>query len=79
MVLGLGPIHEEAEISPAPTLSTTASLAMGDALALCVSRRLGFSDRDFAKRHPGGALGGLLRPVLESLRFTVGKNLTPAV
>jgi arabinose-5-phosphate isomerase len=78
VVLGLGPIHDEAAISPAPTLSTTATLAMGDALALCASRRLGFNDSDFAKRHPGGALGNLLRPILEALRFTVGKNLTPA-
>jgi arabinose-5-phosphate isomerase len=73
--LGLGPVREETEISPAPTLTTTASLALGDALALCASRRLGFSDRDFARRHPGGNLGGLLRPVTEALRFTVGKNL----
>lgn len=78
VTLGLGPVTEEAEISPAPTLTTTASLALGDALALCVSRRLGFTDSDFARRHPGGALGGLLRPVMEALRFTVGKNLTPA-
>ncbi|MGQ0629101.1 MAG: KpsF/GutQ family sugar-phosphate isomerase [Phycisphaerales bacterium] len=78
VTLGLGPVREESEISPAPTLSTTASLAIGDALALCASRRLGFTDRDFARRHPGGALGGLLRPVIESLRFRVGTNLTPA-
>lgn len=78
VALGLGPIVEEAEISPAPTLSTTASLALGDALALCASRRLEFSVQDFAKRHPGGSLGGLLRPVMEALRFSVGKNLTPA-
>ncbi len=78
VVLGLGPINEELEISPAPTLSTTASLALGDALALCASRRLDFSAQDFAKRHPGGSLGGLLRPVVEALRFTVGRNLTPA-
>jgi arabinose-5-phosphate isomerase len=78
VTLGLGPVEEEAAISPAPTLSTTASLALGDALALAASRRLGFSASDFAKRHPGGAIGGLLRPVIESLRFTVGKNLTPA-
>ena len=77
--LGLGSVAEEAEISPAPTLSTTVSLALGDALALCASQRLGFTDQDFARRHPGGALGGLLRPVVESLRFTVGKNLVPAL
>lgn len=59
----------------APTCSTTATLALGDALALCVARRRNFTDHDFAKRHPGGALGGLLRPVVEALRFTAGKNL----
>lgn len=59
----------------APTSSTTAMLALGDALALCVARRRNFSDHDFAKRHPGGALGGLLRPVTDILRFRVGKNL----
>ena len=40
-----------------------------------MARRRNFSDQDFAKRHPGGALGGLLKPVTEVLRFTVGKNL----
>lgn len=59
----------------APTCSTTATLAMGDALALAVARRRKFTDADFAKRHPGGALGGLLRPVTEALRFVAGKNL----
>lgn len=59
----------------APTASTTASMALGDALALAAARRRKFSDADFAKRHPGGALGGLLRPVAEILRFRVGKNL----
>lgn len=59
----------------APTSSTTATLALGDALALAVARRRNFTDADFARRHPGGALGGLLRPVAELLRFTAGKNL----
>ncbi len=59
----------------APTCSTTATLALGDALALAAARRRNFTDRDFAKRHPGGALGGLLRPVTDVLRFRAGKNL----
>jgi arabinose-5-phosphate isomerase len=59
----------------APTCSTTATLAIGDALALAVARRRQFTDADFAKRHPGGSLGGLLRSVTECLRFVVGKNL----
>ena len=41
----------------APTSSTTAQLAMGDALAVCLLKLRNFSERDFAKYHPGGALG----------------------
>ena len=59
----------------APTTSTTSMLALGDALALAAARRHKFTHADFAKRHPGGTLGGLLRPVTEVLRFRVGENL----
>ena len=41
----------------APTTSTTAQLAMGDALAVCLLEQKGFNAEDFAKFHPGGALG----------------------
>ena len=41
----------------APTTSTTAQLVMGDALAVCLLKMKGFTDKDFAKYHPGGALG----------------------
>lgn len=41
----------------APTASTTAALALGDALAMAVSVRKGFSPEDFARLHPGGRLG----------------------
>ena len=41
----------------APTTSTTAQLAMGDALAVCQLENRGFSSKDFARYHPGGALG----------------------
>lgn len=41
----------------APTTSTTAQLVMGDALAICLLELRGFSSKDFAKYHPGGALG----------------------
>jgi len=47
----------------APTASTTAMLALGDALAIDVSRRLGFRAHDFAELHPGGHLGRRLMPV----------------
>lgn len=59
----------------APTSSTTATLALGDALALATARKRKFSRDDFARRHPGGSLGGLLRPVTKMLRFVAGKNL----
>ena len=41
----------------APTNSTTAQLVMGDALAICLIEERGFTSNDFAKYHPGGALG----------------------
>ncbi|MBI9033635.1 MAG: KpsF/GutQ family sugar-phosphate isomerase [Bacteroidales bacterium] len=41
----------------APTASTTAQLVMGDALAVCLLEKKGFSKDDFARYHPGGALG----------------------
>jgi arabinose-5-phosphate isomerase len=63
----------------APTTSTTAMAALGDALALASARRRNFSDHDFAKRHPGGSLGGQLRSVMEVLRFIAGQNLPVAL
>ncbi|WP_255484195.1 KpsF/GutQ family sugar-phosphate isomerase [Granulicella sp. 5B5] len=47
----------------APTASTTAMLALGDALAIDVSLRLDFQPQHFAELHPGGALGRRLTPV----------------
>ena len=41
----------------APTTSTTAQLVMGDAIAICLMEQKGFNVEDFAKLHPGGALG----------------------
>ncbi|MFZ2873304.1 MAG: KpsF/GutQ family sugar-phosphate isomerase [Phycisphaerales bacterium] len=59
----------------APTSSTTATLALGDALALAAAKRRNFTDEDFARRHPGGALGELLRPVRDVMRFASGRNM----
>ncbi len=73
--LNLGDISEACPLNLAPTASTTAMLALGDALALAVSRRRQFSEADFRRRHPGGMLGVLLQPVTEVLRFKVGENL----
>jgi arabinose-5-phosphate isomerase len=52
--------YVEKEADPnnlAPTNSTTAQLVLGDALAVCLLDLRGFTNRDFAKYHPGGALG----------------------
>jgi arabinose-5-phosphate isomerase len=62
----------DAEACPlglAPTASTTAALALGDALALAVLQARGFSAEDFARSHPGGALGRrLLTRVADVMR-----------
>ena len=51
-------VHEEAcPMGLAPTASTTATLAMGDALAVALLQKRGFKQDDFAQFHPGGALG----------------------
>ena len=55
--LDLGVRNEACPLNLAPTASTTASLALGDALALSVSVRKGFREEDFARFHPGGKLG----------------------
>lgn len=56
-VIYTGVEKEACTINMAPTSSTTAQLAMGDALAVCLLNLNGFTENDFAKFHPGGALG----------------------
>lgn len=73
--LSLGDVTEACPLNLAPTASTTAMLALGDALALAVSRRRNFGESDFHKHHPGGMLGVGLRRITEILRFRVGENL----
>lgn len=48
---------EACPLNKAPTASTTATLAMGDALAVCLLQKRGFTEEDFLIFHPGGALG----------------------
>jgi arabinose-5-phosphate isomerase len=63
-------VREEAcSLNLAPTASTAAALAMGDALAIALLDRRGFREEDFAALHPGGQLGKKLRRV-ESLMHT---------
>jgi arabinose-5-phosphate isomerase len=49
--------QEACPLNLAPTASTTAALALGDALAIALLDARGFSEKDFAGKHPGGALG----------------------
>ena len=60
----------------APTTSTTAQLVIGDALAVCLLEIRGFSSDDFAKYHPGGALGKKLFLTVKDL---LALNEKPAV
>jgi arabinose-5-phosphate isomerase len=65
VVLAMGRIEEACPLGLAPSASTTAMLALGDALAVAVSLRKGFRAEDFADLHPGGKLGKKLKLVRE--------------
>jgi arabinose-5-phosphate isomerase len=66
--------QEACPLNLAPTASTTAALALGDALAVALLDARGFSERDFARAHPGGALGRrLLTRVSDVMR--TGKDI----
>jgi arabinose-5-phosphate isomerase len=57
VVLDAGVVEEACPLGLSPTASTTAALALGDALAVILLERKGFKEQDFALRHPGGTLG----------------------
>lgn len=73
--LSLGGIEEACPLNLAPTASTTAQLAIGDALALAVAHRRSFTRDDFHKSHPGGLLGASLRNITDAIRFRVGQDV----
>jgi len=68
IVLNVGVKKEACPFNLAPTASTTATLAMGDALALAVIMRKGFKIEDYAFYHPGGSLGKKLLKVKDIMR-----------
>jgi arabinose-5-phosphate isomerase len=85
LVLDVSVDAEACAMNLAPTASTTAMLALGDALAIAVSERRGFGAEDFAALHPGGRLGRRLQKVSELMhagekmpRVSAG-TLMPAV
>lgn len=55
--ISLNIVKEACPLGAAPTVSTTLTLALGDALAICLMRQCGFGKEDFANFHPGGSLG----------------------
>lgn len=63
LVLKLPDNGEACPLGLAPTSSTTATLVMGDILAVDLMERKGFSETDYKQRHPGGKLGAILRKV----------------
>jgi arabinose-5-phosphate isomerase len=68
VVLEIGPVPEACPLGLAPTASTVALLAIGDALAMAVQHKRGFSPEQFASLHPGGALGRQLLRVRDVMR-----------
>lgn len=70
--------HEACPLNLAPTNSTTAQLVLGDALAVCLMEMRNFKSEDFAKYHPGGALGKkLLLRVMDMLDDTHKPQVSP--
>jgi arabinose-5-phosphate isomerase len=78
IVLMLGRIEEACPLGLAPSATTTAMLALGDALALSVMKQRRFTAEDFALFHPAGQLGRKLIKVKEAMTFRLGENLPVA-
>ena len=69
-ILNIG-VHKEAcPLNLTPTASTTATLAMGDALAVALLKSRGFTETDFARSHPGGQLGRRLLLYVSDIMHT---------
>jgi arabinose-5-phosphate isomerase len=66
--LDIGVPAEACPLNLAPTASTTAALAVGDALAVALLKARGFTEQDFARSHPAGALGRRLLYVKDVMR-----------
>lgn len=73
--LCVGDVEEACPHKLAPTSSSTAMLALGDALAMAVSEAKHFTAEAFRERHPGGLLGRKMMPLTGVMRFRAGKNL----
>jgi len=78
VALAYGKVREACPLGLAPSASTTAMLALGDALFLSVMKLRKFTTDDFAIYHPAGNLGRRLIKVSEAMSFKVGENLPVA-
>jgi arabinose-5-phosphate isomerase len=76
LVLNVKVAKEACPFNLAPTASTTAMLVMGDALAMAVLQARGFTQKDFAKHHPSGAIG---RALLVQVRDIMRRDTRNAV
>ena len=76
--ISLNIAKEACPLGAAPTVSTTLTLALGDALAICLMRQRGFGKEDFANFHPGGSLGKRLfvkvKDVMQSKNLPLTKR-----
>ena len=76
--ISLGIVKEACPLGAAPTVSTTLTLALGDALAICLMRQRRFGKEDFANFHPGGSLGKRLfvkvKDVMQSKNLPVASR-----
>lgn len=75
IILTLGKSQEACPLNLAPTSSTTATLALGDALAVALVHARNFTSEDFALSHPAGALGRQLLTRVEDLMHTKSEDL----
>jgi arabinose-5-phosphate isomerase len=78
IVLEMGRIDEACPLGLAPSSTTTAMLALGDALALTVMKLRSFTADNFAVFHPAGQIGRKLIKVREAMTFKLGDNLPVA-
>ena len=77
IVLDIGIPREACPMDLAPTTSTTATLVMGDALAVCLMEARAFTPDDFKKFHPGGSLGQRLRLKISEIMRTENLPTVP--
>lgn len=75
VVLDISVEKEACPLGKAPTASTTATLAMGDALAVCLLEKRGFTAEDFLIYHPGGALGKGIKYHVSDLMMSEERRL----